>query len=347
MRFPTRPASSSPEVRQCGRNHRFRPALEKLEDRLAPAIGVFNEDFSDDLNSAVAGFDSPAQDLLIVNDLPGYLNGPTGRQGYYYVQQGTPGDPGWGLHADGHVLTVLSDFLTPQVTFTVPAPGTPGGHDADEEVSGIGVSVQGSGNVHIHGAEGDLVVAIPPGDSTWHRIAAYPDTVLPSGQALGTILSLSIYPSGFVVVDNVTVAVSSANPNDPPSVRDDIVLVNRDSGESAIFNPIDNDFDADGDALQYVFHGQPAHGTVTEERDIHGNFRGFSYRADADALADPTFHEDSFSYGIRDTHFANDSGTVRLVLNHRPWGEWLIVAPHNAPTPLRGSWPRSTATATP
>src|SRR5688572_846730 len=157
----SRPTTKNRESKPPNRG-RFQPRLEILEPRLTPTVGVFNEDFSDDPNPAAPSFDSPADGLLIVNDLPRYgtaLEGPTGRAGYYYLQTGHLGDPGWGLHADGHVLAILSSaFSTPQVTFTVPTPGTPGAHDADEEVSGIGVSVQGFGTVEILGANGIMSV---------------------------------------------------------------------------------------------------------------------------------------------------------------------------------------------
>src|SRR4051794_40030716 len=74
---------------------RARLRVEPLEDRLAPA-GVFNEDFSDDANPAAPGFDTAADGVQVLNDLPRYgtaFNGPTGRGGYYYVQPGRPGDP--------------------------------------------------------------------------------------------------------------------------------------------------------------------------------------------------------------------------------------------------------------
>src|SRR5262245_52261940 len=90
---------------------RFRPALEKLENRLAPTVGVFNEDFSDDLSPANAAFDTAADELQIVNDLPRYadsLGGSTGRGGRYDLLPGQPGHPGWGLHADGHVMVILA-----------------------------------------------------------------------------------------------------------------------------------------------------------------------------------------------------------------------------------------------
>jgi hypothetical protein len=329
-------SSSVRRLRAADRRH-FCPRGESLEARLALAFGVFNDDFSNDLDASKAGFDTAADGFEIVNDLPRYgvTQGPTGRQGYYYLQEGQPGDPGWGLHAHGHVLAILSSaFSTPQVTFNVPTPGTPGGHDADEEVSGIGVSVQGFGRVEILGAEGIMAVQLP-GNSTWLRIAAYRNDLLPSGKALGAILGLRIYSSEVVVVDNVTVEVSSALPNTPPVAVDDYIFVNREFGASELFNPLDNDFDPQGDPIEFIVNTQPPRGVVHEFRDPVGNFVGFTYRADADALADPTFHEDSFTYIIRDTHFANASATVRLVLNTPPiavFDEYEL--PHGMTGPL-------------
>src|SRR5262245_10207924 len=125
--------TNSMRKRRAARRH-FRPRGESLEPRLAPAVGVFNEDFSDDANDSNPGFDQfdtyPPRDIdpnnpgdltyddpttintvlpdeiLIANNLPRYgtvLSGPTGRAGNYYVQNGHPGDPGWGLHAIGQV----------------------------------------------------------------------------------------------------------------------------------------------------------------------------------------------------------------------------------------------------
>jgi hypothetical protein len=330
----TRPARSS-RLNTKGPRH-FRPLLEKLESRVAPAVGVFNDDFSNYADPTKAGFDTAADGLEVVNDLPRYgvTQGPTGRGGYYYLQDGNPGDPGWGLHADGHILAITGSNPVPQVTFTVPPVGAPGGLEAGEEVSGIGVSVQGFGRVDIHGSEGNLTVHVN-GGFTWQRIAAFRDDVLPGGGQLGAILELRVYSFEFVAMDNLTVAVSGSDPNDPPLAVDDLIVVDREFGQSEIFNPIENDTDADGDSLELVFNGQPARGTIAEVRDLFGNFRGFTYRADADALTDPTFREDSFNYIIRDTSFANDTATVRLVLNTIPgvnFDEYEL--PHGAAGPL-------------
>src|SRR5262245_16770038 len=61
--------------RRPARRH-FRPRGELLEPRIALAVGVFNEDFSDDVNTAVPGFDQfdtyPARDINPNN--PGDIN---------------------------------------------------------------------------------------------------------------------------------------------------------------------------------------------------------------------------------------------------------------------------------
>src|SRR5262245_31254569 len=298
-------------TRRAARRH-FRPRGESLEPRLAPAVGVFNEDFSDDTNDSNPGFDQfdtyPARDInpndpgdltyddpstintvlpdevLIANDLPRYStpSGSTGRAGSYNVRNGNPGDPGWGLHAIGHVLGIVSsNFLTPQVTFNVPVAGTPGGLGADEEVSGIGVSVQGFGHVVIIGAIGSMDVPLL-GNNTWQRIAAFRDDLLPGGARLGAIQAMHIFCSEIVAIDNVTVEISSTVPYTPPQANDDVIFVNREFGASEVFNPIDNDFDAQGFTLYLVDFTQPAHGFVQDLYFPSGNFRGFTYHADAD-----------------------------------------------------------------
>src|SRR5262245_19732865 len=97
----------------------FRPRGECLESRLALA-GLYTEDFTSDALPSAPGFDSRADGFVIENDLPPPEpeGTPTGRGGIYYLTPGTPGEPGWGLLADGYTLVIVSSNLfVPQVTF--------------------------------------------------------------------------------------------------------------------------------------------------------------------------------------------------------------------------------------
>src|SRR5262245_15875809 len=328
-----------PQRPPAGRN-RFRPSLETLEDRLVPAVGVFTEDFSDDLNLTAPGFDSwdadpgtPQPDgLNILNDLPRYgsaMEGPTGRQGYYFVQAGRPGDPGWGLLADGNVLSITgSNLAVPQVTFTLPTPGSPGGYDTSEEVTGIGVSVRGFGRIDIVGVNGVLTTNFSTGPD-WQRVAADRNDLLPGQRELGAIRSLSVYSLEGVSLDIVSVQVDHSEANAPPIANDDFLIVDRRFGESEVFYPLANDFDPNGDPFQIIAHSQPARGTVDE---LNGGFR---YRANPDALADPAFREDSFTYTIRDSQGAVATATVTFWMNHRPEGNAdSYPVPGGVTTPL-------------
>src|SRR5258706_8254691 len=54
----SRESANSRRHRQTASSGRCRPCLEILEDRCAPAVGIFIENLSDDLNPAIPGFDS-------------------------------------------------------------------------------------------------------------------------------------------------------------------------------------------------------------------------------------------------------------------------------------------------
>jgi hypothetical protein len=313
-----RPSTST--GRSAARRH-FRPRVEALEARLALA-GLFNEDFSSDAAPANPGFDTAADGFAITNDLPPARpdGAQTGRGGIFYLLPGTPGDPGWGLFADGHILLMLaSNFSVPQVTFRYPAAGLPGGPAADEAVSGVGLSVQGFGQVQVQGEFGTKVVNFTSGN-TWQRIVADRGEVLPSGLELGAIQAVRVFSSEYVGVDIVSMQVSGATSNHPPIANDDVILVDKRFGQSEIFNPIGNDTDPDNDFIAIIRQSQHGaqHGTVTEFFDQFNNFRGYRYDASPDALRDPNLREDSFTYVIQDTLSATDQGRVRLVINTPP-----------------------------
>jgi hypothetical protein len=66
MRFHFR-SKRNQDPRRERRSWLARPALELLEDRVTPSVGLFNEDFSDDLIPIQPGYDSAADGLLFVH----------------------------------------------------------------------------------------------------------------------------------------------------------------------------------------------------------------------------------------------------------------------------------------
>src|SRR5262245_8981896 len=204
MALRRRSADWSQSVHRAQRRF-FRPRGECLERRLALA-GLFTEDFSNDTFPSSPGFDSKLDGFQIENDLPPPEpeGTPTGRGGIYYLTPGTPGEPGWGLLADGYILfLVASDFSTPQVTFRYPAAGQSGGPGEDEAVSGAGLSVKGFGQVQFAGEFGTKVVNFN-NRTGWQRVFADHHELLPGGGELGAILAIRVYSSEFVGVDIVS-----------------------------------------------------------------------------------------------------------------------------------------------
>jgi hypothetical protein len=321
--------------RQLGPGQRFtRPRVERLEQRL-PLAGVFFENFSSDLAPAAPGFDSwdtdpntPQPDVVrILNDLPisAALQGHM-PEGYFNVHAGQPGDSGWGLLADGHVLTVLSFGGEAAVIFSLPSAANGGGLAAGEEIAGVGLSVQGIGIVEAVGVNGTLTTPFNTGRA-WERVAADRDDLLPSGLELGAISHLRVfaYLESQMSLDEVAVQISGSEANQPPLAADDTLIVDRRFGDSVVFYPLTNDFDPNGDAFEIVSHTQPQRGTLDEL------FGGFRYRASQEFLDHPTIREDSFEYTIRDSQGATAKAKVYFVLNHRPLGEAATYEqPHGA-----------------
>ncbi len=343
MRFFRRSAASSSRRRSSTAQRRpelrhFHPSVECLEVRLALA-GLFTENFSGDLAADFPGFDSWDNDagtavpdaIHIQNDLPG--QGAT--QGFFQggrfdILEGQPGLAGWGLFADGHVLRVLSFGGTAAVTFRVPPPGTAGGLAAGEGVTGAGVSVLGMGVVQIFGANGTLTTPFENG-LVWQRVVADRDDLLPGGLELGEISHVTVFThhEGRMSLDELSLQVSQIEQNQPPQAADDTILVDRRFGDSVVFYPLANDFDANGDSFELVSYTQPSRGALDQ---LQGGFR---YRASDELLNDRTIRDDSFTYTIQDSQGATASATVHIVLNRQPLGQAsLFEQPHGTSGPF-------------
>ncbi len=348
-------SSNSPgpakSARRRARARYFRATVESLEDRRLLAMGLFNENFSDDLDLSLPGFDEadiyPARDinphdpsdttyddpttlntvapdeLRIVNDLPRYgppspaeidgqflynryhlaPGGPTDHFGYYQILEwNSDNDPSTSL-PNGHYLFVRSGVvLGPLVDFSFPI-------QADEAVSVVAFSLQGFCRFRISGANG--VLEVPFFSSSWQRIVVSQDQLIPSGLELGAIDSLSFIAGpdgGNMSLDDLTVLVGEAQVNEAPVARDDTVLLDRETGVSGYFNPLENDDDPDFDSFSLISHTEPdpALGTL---QIVGGNF--FFTATDA-FRNDPSLGPATFTYAIRDEQGAFDTATVTI-----------------------------------
>ncbi len=118
----------------------------------------------------------------------------------------------------------------------------------------------------------------------------------------GALLSFDLIGMGdldsLVRIDNVIFGTTEMN--FPPLARPDSVSVAEDG--TALFNPLANDTDPEGDPLSVTLDTQPLHGTLT------ANPGGdWSYVADADY-----FGADSFTYTIRDNFGGSSTATVSI-----------------------------------
>lgn len=194
------------------RKRAFRAFLERLENRLAPAAGFFNENFSDDLNASTPGFDSWDSDptttqpdaLRILNNLQttdGVFNGTTPGGTRWSIEQGSAPSPPHAL-----LLTARGGPSDPGALFLFPTPGTQGGYATDEHVASFAVSVSGWGRVRAIGANG--IVDVQTSGPAWQRVVINSEQLTPAGLELGPIQSVSFLMSvELLAVDDLTVEV--------------------------------------------------------------------------------------------------------------------------------------------
>ena len=329
---------SANSISQRPRHHvaRHRPlrVMETLERRLALA-GVFFENFSSDADPATRGFDSWDADpgtvqtdaFHILNNLPAQMQGfiPDGSFG---VVPGTPGEAGWGLFADGHVLRVTSFGGQASVTFTWPSPGSAGGPAAGEEVNGVGISVLGQAVVQIFAANGTLTSQFDS-PSAWQRFAADRDDLLPNGiERAARFRSSGFLPIWKAACRSTSWRCRSARARPisrrwPPTTRSSSIAASA-SRNCSIRWPMTST--ANGDPFEIISHNQPDRGTLTE---LSGGYR---YRASDEFVNHPTLREDSFEYTIRDSQGATAKAKVHFLLNHQPWGEGATYEQPHATT---------------
>jgi len=139
-----------------------------------------------------------------------------------------------------------------------------------------------------------------PGKTTVTKTGAAPWTI--TGLTNGTEYTFYVTPrigSTEMYRGSTATRAPRAGTNAPPVAVDDTVSLVDD--QVRFFDPVQNDTDADDDALEMITHSSPAHGVLTCE----------SFGCEYDPTG--TRQDDSFTYTVSDGYGGTDTGAVTLV----------------------------------
>src|SRR5262245_57918178 len=329
------------------------PAVELLEERSVPALGLFLENFASDLDPSLPGWDLwdndpatfPPDELHFRNDFPaGQLatNGPTVSGGYLAIEERTtPFDPA--PYGD-FVLRVLSIEGLPgfgSITFSFAAPGVPGGPLLGEEIATVGIDVRGVGTVIVTGAGGQLTRSVSSQRDIqdlfiWEHLAFTRNSLDDHGVEIGAIQSIRFLAGPDLEINRLSALVFDAETPPPTAVianDDHAVVSQRQSNPEVTFNWRQNDVQENAETLTLLSHTDPAHGQVT----MDGPSGTATYRPNAGFLG-----RDSFSYTIIDAHGNTDTADVILdvTMNVAPTvTDQVLPYDHGAPGPVAGTLP--------
>jgi hypothetical protein len=354
------------------RNRFFRPRPELLEDRRLLTAGTYFEDFTHDsdriLNPPPGHQFRPAWDtsdndaatfpsgdadsdpntslgpdeLHIRNDFPwpsNVTNGPTqplndGGYASIFANPAAPAGP------NILALGVTRELGIARMVFDFPAPGTPGGFAADEEVATASLDLRGVGEVTFVGANASLSITVDTRDSTgarlWDHISAGRNSLVHQGNQLfelGGIQQIIVRTTRTLDINRIGVLVfPKPSPQTNVIANDDYAIVSpRQQFPGVHIDWQRNDLSLDNHALTLVGHTQPLHGSLS------------MHTASGAAYYEPTpgfLGRDSFEYTLTDGQGNTDRANVIIdVVNNLP----PVATPvqfnlaHGTPGPLRGT----------
>jgi hypothetical protein len=182
------------------RRHRLL-RMELLEDRSTPSAGTFVEDFTNDTNPKVGGYDT-AKDGLAINKNPLYTTGAT----FVPTPAGGP--------AGKHSVQITSPTgQAAYSSYVYPGPG--GGYASWEQVAEASVAVTGSGYVTFVSPSGSVFFPFSLAPGEWAVYRATPETLTEGGYPIGPIGEVDVFTSGAnatALVDDVTFRIRTGSP---------------------------------------------------------------------------------------------------------------------------------------
>ena len=221
----------SPRRRLLLRGHRghARLSFENLETRLALAVNV--EDFSNDFDSTIAGYDSWDTDPLTVprGDIdadPATTLGPDELLIPHDIGPRSRFD--FNRHGNAtHYLAIVGG-LSPEsyVIDFAGGRGQPGGLASDAEVVTVGFRYNGGGRVEVVGDHGLKTLDVS-NFASWVGLAVTSNDPADTGGEVGAIQSVRFTAGGDLLnVDDISVLVFDAGfSNNPPVAFDDSLVV--------------------------------------------------------------------------------------------------------------------------
>lgn len=321
-------------IEKSGRRWARRPRLEALESRTLLALGLFIENFSDDLDPSRPGFDSwdddPNTTFPDSLQVPHQISPRTFIEEHSVLQNtGDVPSPPHALFIPSGVTSgsYLSDFAATR--------GQPGGLGVDEEVASVAVRYTGIGLIRFQGANGTRTIrAETPSFGFWQNVTVTGNSLSDSGAELGAIRNVLVTPIEGLFIDDVAVLVlQSGFANNPPVANPDTVRTL--PGAPVEIDALANDGDADRDPIRILRFDPLSQegGTIT----VLPSGR-FHY------VPAPGFHGlDQFDYDLTDGRVPPGGevrGTVRVIVNtpppapnitydlaHDSFGEFTVPAP--------------------
>ena len=287
---------------------RRRPTLEALEPRTLLALGLFIENFSDDLDPTRHGFDSSDTDPNTTSP-DGFII-PHQVSSRAFIDENT-------------VLSNSGDVPSPPDSLLLPRPGEsylvdfaatrgqPGGLAAGEEVASVAVRYSGIGEITFIGAHGvKTVLADSEAFAFWRSITVTGNSPSDSGGELGAIQQLAIRAVEGMFVDDVAVLVLQEGfSNNAPVANPDSVTTL--PATPVKIDALGNDGDADGDPISLVSFDRSSQ----EAGTVEFQDGKFTY------APAPGFHGlDTFHYVISDGRIAAapSHGGVQVLVDTRP-----------------------------
>lgn len=169
--------------------------LQALEERTTPTVGTFVEDFTNDANARMIGYDSAADGVRIAPYMaetygqrfqPTPKGGPTGNSSLYL--------------RPGRLAPVAQYFA--MVGHSTRAGDLP----PWESVTAASITVRGSGTIQFNG-EGSLTITHTGPEDHWVTYSVTSDTLGAGDQRLGRISSFRVSTTTGIFIDDVTVSV--------------------------------------------------------------------------------------------------------------------------------------------